>query len=73
MTKKIFEARNPKQIRMTNKQQDFKQIRFGFGILDFPDLRFILAPFVSNFDIRFSDLVVWHLSAKKHDAESIRV
>jgi hypothetical protein len=51
-----------------------KQGIFGFGVLDFPDLEFILAPvcfgfgasdfgfdfvwlrFVSNFDIRISDL-----------------
>jgi hypothetical protein len=33
-----------------------KQTRFGFLVLDFPGLEFILAPFVSDFVLRISDL-----------------
>jgi len=30
---------------------------FGFEVLDFPSLEFILAAFVSDFDIRISNLL----------------
>jgi len=38
-----FEARNPKFETNSNDQnmQNSKQASFGFGVLDFPDLRFI--------------------------------
>jgi len=35
------ETRNPKQFRMLKKTQDSKQLQIGFGVLDFPSLRFI--------------------------------
>jgi hypothetical protein len=40
---KKFEARNPKSETISNDQntQNSKQASFRFGVLDFPDLRFI--------------------------------
>jgi hypothetical protein len=56
---KRFEARNPKfETNSNNKNRgNSKQTSFGFGVLDFPDLKFVrLSEFVSDFDIRISDL-----------------
>jgi hypothetical protein len=55
---KKFEARNPKFETISNDQnmQNSRQASFGFGVLDFSHLRFVVSEFVSDFDIRISDL-----------------
>jgi hypothetical protein len=61
-----FEARNPKFETNSNdkNRENSKQTSLGFGVLDFPDLRFVcLSEFVSDFDIRISDLFFWALGA----------
>jgi len=57
---KKFEARNPKFETNSNVQimQNSKPASFGFGVLDFPDLRFACSEFVSDFDIRISGIGV---------------
>jgi hypothetical protein len=58
---KKFEARNPKEaprietISNDPKTTNSKRAQIGFEVLDFSDLGFILAPVVSDFDIRISD------------------
>jgi hypothetical protein len=39
------------------KNQNSKLTQFGFDVLDFPSLRFIWPPFVSDFVLRISDFV----------------
>jgi len=46
----------PETNSKVQKKQNSKQMRFGFGVLELPNFWFVLYPFVSNFDIRISDL-----------------
>jgi len=56
--------KDPKFETNSNDQnmENSKQASFGFGVLDFPDLRFI-CEFVSDFDIRILDFFRRRLGA----------
>ena len=58
-----LEIRNPKQIQNDeNKETTMLQTgRIEFGVSDFPTLNLFDREFVSNFDIRISDLSFWGL------------
>jgi hypothetical protein len=61
---KKFETRNPKFETISNDQNksNSKQASFGFGVLDFPDLRFISLGVCFGFrylDFGFVSLVAW--------------
>jgi hypothetical protein len=56
------EIRNSKKFQMTRKFSS-KQTSFGSGVLDV-DLRLFGAEFVSDFDIRISDLVAAYWLSK---------
>jgi len=56
------EARNSKQFQKTKKRENSKRDSFGFGVLGFPNLGFILASVCFEFrysDFGFVSLVAW--------------
>jgi hypothetical protein len=61
---KKFEARNPKFETISNDQNmsNYKKASFGFGVLNFPNLRFICLGVCFGFrysDFGFISLVAW--------------